>query len=186
MSSPSTTAASPAPGDPKGSTIPSEILYDMFKNNFERTWQVKDLLEEKARGIMTVSSAVITLLFGFTTFAIALEMYVSNLFVVSSIAMSVIAIGICLRATGIKEFGDAFPKQLLNKDGTLNSSEIEKATALDDEDIRRLRASLYLASFVDNRKANDSKADLIWIANVFLFLSMFLVTLAVIYTLFPR
>lgn len=176
MSSHSTTGA-PAPTLVR-STIPSELLYDMFKTNFERTWHVKDVLEEKARSIITVSSAIITLLFGFTTFAVALNLTVQNQFVAGSIALSVIAIGICLRATGVKEFSDALPGQIFDENGSLDNSKIEELTGRDDEDVKELRATLYLAGLVNNRRANNSKAELIWFANAFLFLSMFLVTVA--------
>lgn len=96
-----------------------------------------------------------------------------------------IAIGICLRVTSTKQFSEAYPDNLFHVDGRLNGVELDNLVAMDDEDMKKEQTSLYSSSIAGNRKVNASTARLVWLANAFLFISMFLVTLAVFYTLFP-
>lgn len=183
MSSSSGAEITPGKAQLTRATIPSSNFYELLKSNFELTWQVKEPLEEKAKSTITVSSAIITLLFGFTTFAAAFNIQFPSPFVLGSIAMSVTTIFICLRATWIRNFKDAFPVQLLNRDGSINENELAYAIGMDEEDVKKARASLYSASIAYNRNANALKAELIWFANAFLLITMVLVTIAVFFTL---
>jgi hypothetical protein len=49
--------------------VNNTILYEELKSLYNQQWDAKKTLESKANNIITIAGTIITLLFGFSTFA---------------------------------------------------------------------------------------------------------------------
>ena len=157
------------------SAVKGKIFYEALKDRYKEEFEIASLLDGKANNMITISSAVGTLLFGFGTFFID-KLHVSHIYsvIISAILITGILLNIfsmitCVTASRIQKYSyatniDAF---FTKKESSLyvneyvetyNANKITKFKEISEERYYDVMIKNFFECIKNNRLLNDSKA----------------------------
>lgn len=159
----------------------TDLSIEELRSAYDKQWDAKDTLEDKAKNIISTSATITSLVFGFVTFSISVFKFsfppALGLAIVGSIIASILAILISM-----------WILKLQNYHTTINLTDLQSnLTAfkqIQDKELRGTAIDSYVICITHNHNENAKKSKNITYANIALFISIILIGVATVTTLF--
>jgi hypothetical protein len=154
-----------------------DLLYKELQREYDKTFELKDSLDGKANNMITISSAVATLLFGFGTFLVdRLASISQNITIIigllaAGIILNIASMMLCIWVSKISLYTYAIGQKVFSSNNTneFNTDELDNWKSLECDEFQDAMIESYLNAIRKNDIKNFNKAHKVKVSQ-FLFI----------------